>query len=183
MLFTVHTKNNSWSFNFIKFQNHFIHLLYCSCIFTNHLTPKPCPPKLMLKIPARTVKVGMDRDEKLTVNFTWCKVIECLTFFVYDRLNIPNLIHFSGTNFMQVLWCRLFLQSWLETSVVIQTVVTNMPHKHVADSAVALYGSRYIIVLTRLLNICGWSGWYDWFWHNHNALITRGSLTGVTSKT
>ena len=30
----------------------------------------------------------------------------------------------------------------LETSVVIQTVVTKIPHKHAADSAVALYGSR-----------------------------------------
>ena len=30
----------------------------------------------------------------------------------------------------------------VENSMVIQTVVTNMPHKHAADSAVALYGSR-----------------------------------------
>ena len=30
------------------------------------------------------------------MNFAWPK---CPTFFVYDRLNIPDLIHFSGTGF------------------------------------------------------------------------------------
>ena len=48
--------------------------------------------------------------------FTGLLVPKCIklpTFFVYDRLNIPDLIHFSGTDFMWVLWYRLLPQSWL----------------------------------------------------------------------
>ena len=41
--------------------------------------------------------MGRDDGEKLIIN--WHKCIELPTFIVYDRLNIPDLIHFSGTEF------------------------------------------------------------------------------------
>ena len=41
----------------------------------------------------------MHTDERLTINFTWPKSVELPTFCVYDRLNIPDLIHFSETDF------------------------------------------------------------------------------------
>ena len=52
-------------------------------------------------------------------------------------LFVPLLAQYFMSSLMQVDPVVL-----LETSVVIQTVVTNMPHKHAADSVVALYGSK-----------------------------------------
>ena len=43
------------------------------------------------------VKVGTNGDEKILLV---PKCIELPTFFVYGRLNIPDSIHFSGTDFM-----------------------------------------------------------------------------------
>ena len=50
----------------------------------------------------------MDGDERLIllvlmINLTWPKCIKLPTFFVYDRLNVPDLIHFSGTDFTRLL--------------------------------------------------------------------------------
>ena len=45
--------------------------------------------------------MGIDWDERLILFVP--KSIELPTFFVYDRLNIPDLIHFSGTDFTRVL--------------------------------------------------------------------------------
>jgi len=44
----------------------------------------------------------MEGNEKLIINSTWSKCIKLPTFSVYDRLNIADLIHFSGTNFTRV---------------------------------------------------------------------------------
>ena len=43
--------------------------------------------------------MGRDGGEKLIINLAWHKCIELPTLIVYDRLNIPDLIHFSGTEF------------------------------------------------------------------------------------
>ena len=36
--------------------------------------------------------MGTDRNDKVTINFAWHKFIERSTFFVYDRVNIPDTI-------------------------------------------------------------------------------------------
>ena len=103
-----------------------------------------------IKKPAHTVKVSTDVDDKLTIILTQPKCIKFFTFFVYDRLNILNLIHFSGTDFTLDLWYRLLLESWL---VLVQTVNTDTSHKQATDS---LYGSGGIRWL------CFWTvSWYN----------------------
>ena len=85
--------------------------------------------------------MGVDTHDRLTFNFAWSKSIELLTFLVYDRLNIPDLIHFSGTDFIQ------FFDTGCSCSpdfVLVQTVNTDTPPKLAADSTVALYGSTGI---------------------------------------
>ena len=57
----------------------------------------------------------MDTHDRLTFNFTLPNCIELPTFFVYDRLNIPDLIHFSGTD---------FIQFWSLDFVLVQTTGT-----------------------------------------------------------
>ena len=42
------------------------------------------------------VKMGTDRDDKVTINFACHKFIELSTFFVYDRLNIPDSMKGGG---------------------------------------------------------------------------------------
>ena len=42
------------------------------------------------------VKMGTDRDDKVTVNFAWHTFLELSTFFVYDRLNIPDMMKGGG---------------------------------------------------------------------------------------
>ena len=73
---------------------------------------KPRPPTVTLKKAAQTVKTGMDTHERLTFNFALPNCTQLPTFFVYDRLNIPDLIRFSGTDFMQ---------SWSLDFVLVQT--------------------------------------------------------------
>ena len=34
--------------------------------------------------------MGTGRNDEITINFAWHKVIDLSTFFVYDRLNIPD---------------------------------------------------------------------------------------------
>ena len=56
--------------------------------------------------------VGMNRSDKLTINYTCPKCIKLPTFFVCDRLTIWDLIHFSGTDSSRELvldQCRLLL--------------------------------------------------------------------------
>ena len=77
----------------------------------------------------------MDTHDRLTFNFALPNCSELPTFFVYDRLNIPDLIYFSVTD---------FIQFWSLDFVLVQSIDTNMPHKRAADSTVALYGSSGI---------------------------------------
>ena len=71
------------------------------------------------------------------------KCIKLPTFFVYDRLNIPDLIHFSGTDFTPSFLIQV-APAVLTLCYIVQTVSTDTPHTLATDSTVALYGSSGI---------------------------------------
>ena len=62
--------------------------------FCESIVAETLPTKDYVKIKSMDSWSGIDGDVKLAINFVCPKYIELSTFFVSDRLNIWDLIHF-----------------------------------------------------------------------------------------
>ena len=117
-------------------------------------------------MPAQTVEVGTDRDEKLVVN-----LLELPTFFVYDRLNISDLINFSGTDFTRY---RFLLQSWLCASSNGQYLYAppNMEQIPLLPYMVAVESAD----CDNLIRLCDYRSWFGSY--DTNTLLWSGLKGG-----
>ena len=83
--------------------------------FCQSIVAEALPTKDYIKIKSMDSWSSIDGDVKLTIDFVCPKYIQLSTFFVCGGPNIRDLIHFSGVDFMRILWYNLLLQFKLET--------------------------------------------------------------------